>query len=235
MKNIIVSIVDDVPIFATTLSNLLNDSEGIEIAFIADNGVDFFTKLALSKKQPDIVLMDLSMPVMNGIDATKILKEDNPDIKVIIMTNHDDVAFIVEIMEYGAEGYLLKNTDITRIIKVIQSVYKGNKYYSFEVLTKVSNSYCDLPIESGMITNKLSKISARELQVLKLLCKAKTNREISQILAIEEKTVETHKRNLIAKTGAKSTIELILMALYHRIAIIDRPYYMEDPFAKLNG
>jgi len=235
MKNILISIVDDYSEFSSILARSLNSTEGIKVAFIANNGLDFLTKLAKAKEHPDIVLMDLSMPIMNGMDATKMLKATYPNIKVIIMTNHDDEAFIIEMIEQGAEGYLFKNDHISKITEAINSVYKGNKHYSIEALAKISNSFYNLSKDNGIIMNNLFNISTRELQVLKLICKAKKTKEISNELSITERTVETHKRNLIIKTGAKNTVDLILIALYHRVAKIDRPNHMDDPFSKLNG
>lgn len=234
MKSILISVVDDFPEFTSILAAVLSSTKGLDIAFIADNGVDFFTKLALAKRHPDVVLMDLSMPHMNGIDATKMIKNNYPDIKVIIMTNHDDEAFIVEMIEQGAEGYLLKNEKTSKIIEAIYSVNDGNKHYSIDALAKVSNSLNKVFHDSSTIMNTLFNISTRELQVLRLICKAKNNMEISKELSISERTVETHRKNLIRKTGAKNTVDLILMALYHKAAKIDRPSYMKNPFLKLN-
>lgn len=234
MKNILISIVDDFQQFSSILARSINSAEGIKVAFIANNGLDFFTKLAKAKEHPDIVLMDLSMPIMNGMDAAKMLKATYPDIKVIIMTNHDDGAFVIDMIENGTEGYLFKTDHITKIIEAIHSVYSGNKHYSIEAIAKASSCYYRQNQDNSTIMNTLFNISSRELEVLKLICKAKNTKEISNELSISERTVETHRRSLLIKTGTKNAVDLAIMALYHKVTKIDRSDYMDDPYSKLN-
>lgn len=234
MKDILVSIVDDIKVFTSTLSTLLESEKGISVAFTANDGLDFFVKLAQVKNLPDIVLMDLSMPNINGVDATKKLKAMHPGIKVIILTSHDDGAFILEMIKSGVEGYLFKTEDLKIIVKAIQSVYSGNKHFCIEALAKVSNRYTSLSNLDSNPDINFFDVSKREMEILKLLCEAKTAKEIGQILSISERTVETHKNRIIRKTGSKNTVDLVLLALHHNIAIINKPPISDDPFLKLD-
>jgi len=230
-----IAVVDDYREYSTTLANLLKNEKGIGISFIACDGADFFMQLVQTKNLPDIVLMDLSMPHMNGIDATKKIKELYPSIKVIIMTNYDDEAFIIEMIQHGAEGYLLKNGRIKHILNAIKTVMNGGKHFDMKAIARVSKQLSRHNSKNDMsnISLNLFNLSERELQILEQLCKAKTATEIGEKLKISARTVEKHRNNMLKKTDSKNTIELVLRALYHKIIKIEKDPNMDRPFSVL--
>jgi len=235
MKNLLLAIVDDYREYSITLANLLKNEKGIGVSFIACDGADFFMQLGQTRNHPDIVLMDLSMPHMNGIDATKKLKELYPSIKVIIMTNYDDEAFILEMIQHGVEGYLLKSANIKEICNAIETVMNGERYFDVNSLAKVSNQLTRMSSTSNVSNLKpnLFNLSERELEILEHLCRAKTATEIGEILNISARTVEKHRNNMLQKTNSKNTLDLVLRALYHRIVKVGKDPYMDKPFSFL--
>ncbi len=226
MKDILISIVDDQKLLLSTLSGLLNLQEGIRVVYTASDGVDFFDKLEHANELPDIVLMDLSMPNMDGIEATKKLRITHPHIKVIIITMHDEDPYILSMIEYGVEGYLFKNVDIKEIVNAIVAVYNGEKYYDRKVLLRIANRYSEqIEFDQCFSNNTDLHITNRELEILKLLCKAETAKEIGEKLNISERTVEVHRNSLLKKTNSKNTTALVLFALYENIVKPNRELF----------
>lgn len=201
-------IADDHQLFREGLINLLTDSSEIEVIAQADNGKETIKKAR--KFNPDIVIMDIGMPVMNGVEATEILKKELPDIKVIAISMYSDKHFIKGMLEAGASGYLLKNCTYDQLIEAINAVYSGKKYLSDKITEVIIHDY--LGKEENIPDND-PKLSERESEILKLFAEGKTSREISELLFISVKTVGTHKQHILEKLELKTTTDMVKYAL----------------------
>ena len=167
---------------------------------------------AASRLKPNVVLLDISMPLLNGIDATRQLKKISPDIKVIFVTMHADPAYLNEAFKAGASGYLLKRSAGTELIQAIQSVLGGN-YYVTPLLTKgLVNSVIG---EAAIPPARQSILTPRQREVLQLVAEGKAVKEIAQLLNISPKTVEFHKAQIMEQLDLRTTAELTKYAMAH--------------------
>lgn len=207
-----VLIADDNQLFREILARLFTDSTNIEIVAQAEDGVDVLEKVVQSK--PDIVLMDIAMPCLNGIDTTQELTKKHPEIKTIALTSYSDKAYIKGMFEAGAWGYLLKNCSYDQLVEAIIQVSGGKKYMSSEVTEIIVQDYLGLDAKG---TVKLPRLTDRETEVLRHLAEGKTVREISEALFISIKTVGTHKQNIFDKMGFENMTQLIKFALKNGI------------------
>jgi len=201
-------IADDHQLFREGLINLLSDSSEIEVIAQAENGKEAIKKAKQFK--PDIVIMDIGMPIMNGVKATEILIKELPDTKVIAISMHSDKHFIKGMLEAGASGYLLKSCTYNQLIEAINAVYSGKKYLSDKITEVIIHDY--LGKEEDIQDND-PKLSERESEILKLFAEGKTSREISELLFISVKTVGTHKQHILEKLELKTTTDMVKYAL----------------------
>lgn len=192
-------ITEDKMITRVGLAGLFEDEEGIEIVGTAVNGKEFFEKI--KDLQVDVVFMDIEMPVLNGIEATRKLKAERPDVKVIMVTDYDEMPLLRQARSAGAEGYLLKNLDKGKLLHALKQVMEGGTYYQPEEHTGVkADKKQNLP---------LPDVSGRESEVINLLAEGYNSNEIAEKLFISKNTVDTHRKNLLNKTGSKNVAELI--------------------------
>lgn len=199
---------DDHQLFRNGIANLLASSPEIEIMARTENGRETIEK-ALHFK-PDIVIMDLSLPNINGVEATRILQKELPNTKVLVLTMHTEKNYIKEALEAGAYGYLFKDCTYDQLIEAINTVYEGKKYLSNKITEILIQDYLSKDENLNM---KGQFLTERESQILKLLAEGKTTREISNLLFISGKTVGTHKRHILEKLKLKSHAELIRYAI----------------------
>jgi two-component system, NarL family, nitrate/nitrite response regulator NarL len=200
-------IADDHRIVLDGLKALFDDVPDMECIATAGDG-----KRALDLCQnmtPDIVLMDIDMPVMNGIEATRQLKKDNPTIKVITLTQHSEKGMIQRLMECGSDGYLLKNIDQEELVMAIRKVINGKKYFSSEVAASLLSSG---PSLGGDGVEAAAQMSARETEILKLVASGLSSKEIGEKLFISPRTVDTHRNNLMQKLDIHNIAGLIRFA-----------------------
>lgn len=214
MGKIKISIVDDHALFRNGLKILLNTNNDLQVVSEAGNGKEFIE--SLDKELPDIVLMDISMPVMDGIDATKRTTERYPEIKIIALSMFGEEDYYYKMIDAGAKGFLLKNSEITEVTEAIQQVNKGNSFFSQELLYNVIKNF-KAQKETEEETANLSK---RELQVLEEICKGLSNQEIADELFISKRTVDKHRANLLSKTNSKNTANLIMYAIKNKLVSI---------------
>ena len=205
-------LVDDHKLIRDAIRSYLEGDDEFEIVEEAGNGQEALVLLKSIKV--DVVLMDIQMPVMNGIDCTKKIKELYPDTHVLSLSMLKDNQFIKQMLAAGATGYILKNSGEEEVKKAIRTVNNGETYYSAEVAEIVMQSM----MKGGNIqrSNKLVvdlPLSSRETEVLYLIIKEKTNQEIADELFISPRTVDAHKRNLLEKTGSKNIAGLVLYAI----------------------
>jgi len=203
-----VLIADDHQLFREGLVNLISSAPDIEVIAEAKDGKEATEKTKTLK--PDVILIDIGMPEMNGIEATRILKKQQPQVKVIAVSMHSDRQFVKGILEAGADGYLLKNCTYRQLIEAIQSVVEGKKYLSDDITEMVIKGYLD-PAEE--VSDNQSELSERELEILKLYAEGKSTREISEKLFISVKTVGTHKQHIFEKLGLRSNADMVKYAI----------------------
>ncbi|MGS2717249.1 response regulator [Eionea flava] len=199
-------LVDDHPLFREGIASRLNMHDGIEVIAEAENGKQLLTKLEAAT--PDIVMMDISMPEINGMDALEIVKEKFPDVRVIMLSMHDDKEYIVSVIRSGAEGYLLKDISGEEMIAAIQKVHEGGKYFSGEVAQILVQE--DTTDAGGILTT-------REQLILRLISHGNNDKTIAAQLDISARTVETHKRNIKQKLLIDTTSGLVRYAIEHRL------------------
>jgi DNA-binding NarL/FixJ family response regulator len=210
-----VLVADDHQLFREGIVKLLFSSPDIEVIAEAVDGKDAIAKTKHHK--PDVVLIDIGMPIMNGIDATKILKEDMPQIKVIAVSMHSDKQYVSGILKAGADGYLLKNCTYQQLTEAIKSVYEGKKTLSDDITNMVISGYLEPSVSEG---DGSQKLSARELEILKLFAEGKSTRQIAEKLFISVKTVGTHKQHILEKLELKTTTDMVKYALKNGIIIM---------------
>lgn len=203
-----VLIADDHQLFREGIANLLFSAENIEVIAQAQDGADAIEKAKHFK--PDVILLDIAMPVMNGIEATKKLKMLMPSIKTITVSMHSDKQYVKGALEAGADGYLLKNCTYRQLTEAIQSVYDGKKYLSQDITELVISGYLS-PTAPG--EDEYNQLSDREKEIFMLFAEGISTREISEKLFISVKTVNTHKQNILEKLGLSSNADMVKYAL----------------------
>lgn len=201
MNKIKIAIVDDHQLFRDGIHSLLSKHQDFEMVISAENGKDFLEKLSAGN-HPEILLLDLTMPEMNGFEVLDRLKKKYPRIKTIAISMHDDGNYIMQAIRGGAYGYLLKNADEDELLKAIHTVLSGNKYFNTEISQRMINI-----ISLEGVSPK--KLSPKEMEILALIAGGHTTKEIAHKLFISTRTVETHRNNMMKKLEVKNTPELI--------------------------
>jgi len=212
-KKIKLILVDDHAIVRDGLKSLLKGNEEIEIIGEADCAEKFFE--LLKKEKPDLVLLDISLPDISGIEVAKKLHEKYPEIGALILSMYTDEDFILNAVKVGARGYLPKNSKKEELLTAIKTVYSGEEYFSNLVSKVVANSY--LKKIKGENKNLLNLLTEREKEIMKLVVEGLTNQEIAQKLFISIRTVETHKTRILQKLGFKSIVDLVKFAIKNKI------------------
>ncbi len=202
-------ITDDHPVIRDGIKTILANDNGIEVVACAGDGNELMN--ILETTGVDVILMDINMPGMSGIEATKLVKKKYPDIKVISFSQYDEKRFVRQSLKNGANGYLLKNSPAGALIQAIKMVHEGGIYLDPELPNIFGNT--SRP-RSNYLFPDLSK---RELEVLKEICKEKNTNEIAETLFISPNTVETHRSNLLLKVGVKNTAGLVKWAIENDI------------------
>ncbi len=212
-----VIIVDDHKIFRDGFKLLLKSIDKVDKIDEAANGQEFLEKI--EKKQPDIVFMDINMPVMDGAEATRKALKKYPELKVIALTTFDGDDYVNRMIYAGIEGYLLKDAEYEEIEEAMDQVMEGKNYFSNAILMKLTKNTMKRKEEEKK-RKDVPRLTKREKDVLDLVCKGLSKWDIANMLFISERTVEKHKENLMAKTNTKSTVNLILFALKNNISKI---------------
>ena len=206
-------VVDDHQLVLDGLVSIVKDMPNFEIIGTARDGKECI-KLA-ENLIPDLILMDIDMPNMNGLEATRRIKSDKKDAKVIILTMHNEASLIKKVMDIGADGYLLKNSDREEFQAALNSVIKGKSYFSAEVTQSLLNPTFKKPssFEIDGDTVQLSTLTEREIDVLKQIAEGLSNKEIGDKLFISHRTVDTHRTNLMKKLEVHNIAGLIKFAI----------------------
>jgi DNA-binding NarL/FixJ family response regulator len=219
MKKIKVLLADDHAVVRDGLSALLGATENIEVAGKAVDGREA-VKLA-EQLTPDIVVMDISMPGLNGIEATRQIRHNLPLTRVIILSMHDDKENIFQAMEAGAEGYLLKESAGVEVVDAVREVMDGRRYLSRRISDQIVQESLQPVRKSNAWKSPIEKLSNREREILQLVAEGKTSAEVADILFISPKTVETYRSRLMVKLGLRDLPSLVRFAIKHGITPLD--------------
>jgi DNA-binding NarL/FixJ family response regulator len=210
MIKIKIAIADDSVIFREGLKVSLFQDSNFEIILEAGNGKELLA--GVEKKTPDVILMDLKMPVMDGMEATKAIKKRFPTVKVLAVTMYEDEKFIIHLMENGANGYLLKNAEPEEIRNAIYAVAE-NGYYFNDLVSKALLKKVVIKSDLKPSFNKQIDFTDREMDVLKLICNEKTSVEIGEAIFLSPRSVEGIRQQLLDKIGVRNTAGLVMFAV----------------------
>ncbi|HEY9177995.1 MAG TPA: response regulator transcription factor [Flavipsychrobacter sp.] len=206
-------IADDHHILLDGLKAMLEKQQDIEVSAVYDNGQALLDDLL--KIQPDLALVDINMPGMQGPELTQKIKELNPAVHVITLSMYDDAGHIMEMIEAGVSGYLLKNVNDKELIEAITQVNAGKMYFSSEVSQKLTGLV--MQQQRKLEQPAKPKLTERELEILKLISNEHSNAEIAEMLFISERTVETHRKNMLRKTNNKTIVGLLKYAIENQL------------------
>jgi len=208
-------LVDDHEIIIDGIKAMLVKESDIKIVGEANNGIEAIEKVQSLK--PDIVLMDISMPELNGIEATKSIKKESQDIKVLILTQHESKEYVLQVMKAGADGYLLKNSKKEELLNAINAVKSGKKHLGNRISAHMLDEMLDDSVKDIEDEKPEQNLTKREIEIIKLLANDLSNHQVSDRLNISLRTVETHRRNLMQKLNLKSAVALVRFAIKHNM------------------
>ncbi|WP_172435992.1 response regulator [Sediminicola luteus] len=201
-----IAITDDHELVLQGIATMLENTSEVVIAGLYKNAAE--TKQGMADELPDVLLLDINLPDINGIDLAKQLLKKYPDLKILALTNFEDVSFVKRMLKIGVQGYLLKNTDKLELLTAISTVLSDEVYLQSDIQKKLL-SQTKKPADNGL----KPKLTRREQDVLVAISEELTTQEISEKLFISPKTVETHRMNIMSKLGAKNSVGIIKIAL----------------------
>jgi DNA-binding NarL/FixJ family response regulator len=219
MEKIKVMIVEDQVLFRKGLRLAISDIKNAELMEDALDGKEFLE--LIKKNMPDIVLMDIKMPVMDGIEATKIAMSLYPALKIIVISSHGDEEHLVQMIEAGARGFLLKDTNGEELQKAISLVSAGKNYFTQELFSNLASAFMKNKTYQSEKQEIIEKITKREIEVLGYICRGFTNKELADICFISPRTAGGHRSHLLEKTGCKNTAQLVAFGI--KYDLIDKP------------
>lgn len=216
MDKMKIILVDDHQIVRDGIKSLLSDSPSIEIIGEAQTAYEFFN---LIKNQiPDIVLLDISLPTMSGIEVSKILSSDYPKVKKLILSMYTSEDFIFNALKAGINGYLPKNTTRGELLRAIHEIYNGDEYFSKSISDTILKSYVkSAKYGNNVSDDKLGNLTKREQEILLYVVEGMNNPSIAEKLSISIRTVETHKTSIMRKLDLNSTVDLVKFAIKNNI------------------
>jgi DNA-binding NarL/FixJ family response regulator len=216
MDEIRLALADDQVLFRQGIAAIINGETGLALVMEADNGNDFLANLKKLELLPDILLMDMEMPGMDGMELNEKLHQQYPSIKVIVLSVHDSERLMARMIQAGACGYLFKNCNKEELVNAIRNVFNNGFYITPPVLKAIQSPAANAKGPTNIQSIPI-ELSEREKEVLLLICEEHSNAEIAEKLFISVRTVDGHRNNLLAKTGCHNTAGLVLFAVKHRI------------------
>ncbi|MEI6410829.1 MAG: response regulator transcription factor [Bacteroidota bacterium] len=210
-NNIIkIAIAEDQRLFRACLIPILNDFEHLRVILEASNGRELLQKMETTTEAPDVIIMDLSMPEMDGLETTQQVKARFPNAKIIILSVHSEERHIVKMVGMGINGYLVKNSELEEVRLAIESVHSKGFYFNDAILKAIQTGMRRQKQKNFVIETSLT---GREKEILQLICQELTTQEIAERLFISVRTVDGHRNNLLEKTGSRNTAGLVLYAI----------------------
>lgn len=216
-KVINIGLVEDQFLFREGMKAILSSYEEFNVVMESEDGFSVMDKIAASDEKPDVLLVDLSLPKQgdndfDGIAVTDVVVENHPNIKILILSVHDDDAFIAELIERGAHGYLIKDSDPEEVVEAIKAVHEKGSYINQKTLLAIQKKM-NQKHKTSTKKSQDEALTKREIDVLRLVCQQKTTGEIADELFISSKTVDGHRNNLLQKTHSRNVAGLVLYAM----------------------
>jgi len=222
MEIINIAIADDEALFRKGMKLILDSYKNLEVVLEAENGEDLLLKLEGLENSPQILLLDLKMPKMNGIEVAKVLKEKHAELKIVVLSTHFSRAFIINMIELGAASYLPKNSEPEEVVETIQAVAAKGFHYNSQVMAFIWENMTAKTKAKAQLSVELT---SREKEILQLICEQYTTPEIGAKLFISPRTVDGHRNNLLAKLNCKNIAGLVVFALQNQIVKISDNYF----------
>ncbi len=212
-KVIKIALVDDQPLFRAGINSLLKGYDNLSVVAEASNGREFID--LLKRVTPHVVLLDIEMPEMNGVETLFYLRENYPAIKVIMLTLHNEEEFIFHLITKGAHGFLPKDRSVEEVVDAIYAVIETGRYHNKQITEAMING------SKGLIkATHSNSFSEKEIEVIKRICKQKTAKEIADEMGVSSRTIEKYRAAILDKTGTKNTAGMIMYALKHKIITV---------------
>lgn len=212
-----IAIADDHEIFREGFKLLLRDQDEVRLVGEAENGRELLQ--VVEECQPDVVIVDIKMPVLDGVDACKAIKKNFPDVQVIALSMFNEDSLIVDMLEAGAKGYLLKNTNKTELLTAVRTVYNGSTYYCSATSEKLTRMIANSKFNPYR-NQPTVLFTSRELAIIELICQQYTSKEIGLKLGLSFRTVDSHREKIQEKTGAKNVIGIVIYAIKHDLVVV---------------
>lgn len=209
MSKISLILVDDHRLFRNGLKFILSEENDFEVVADVSNGLEFLN--LIENYLPDVVLMDINMPEMNGIDATKQAMEKYPDLKILVLSMFGEEEYYNTMIDLGVKGFILKDVGNNELKEAIRKINDGGTFFSSELLLRLIKNKPEIEHVS---------LTSREHEVLKLICEGHSNHQISEMLFISQRTVERHRASLLEKTNSKNSISLVVNAIKNKLITI---------------
>ena len=210
MKSLRILLGDDHTLVRQGVRKIIEERPDWEVIGEAQEGRELVRKTL--EEQPDLVIMDVAMPLLNGIEATRQIVRKMPSAKVLVLSMHADEAYIVQALQAGARGYLLKDSADAELVRAVTAVAEGKSYFSPNVAAIMLDDYVRHLAEKGM-ADRYSSLSEREREVFQLVAEGHSNKEVAGLLCVSPATVETHRAHILQKLDLHSTAELVLYAV----------------------
>lgn len=187
-------------------TRLYLESQGVEVVGEATNGREAVEMTA--QLQPEVVIMDIHLPELTGVEATRRIRHDSPEVRVLVLTAYDEPAYVHALLDAGADGFILKTAELAELYQALQEVAGGRRAFDAILLTRVAHHVQEMTVQ-------IDRLTARELEVLSQVASGKTNKEIGRILFISDRTVQGHLKNIYEKLGVATRTEAVTIALQH--------------------
>ena len=217
LKTISVLIADDHAIVREGLRKLLNTQEDIDIVGEAFDGIDALEKV--KRLNPDVVVLDISMPRMSGMEAVRLIREEAPQTQVVMLSMFDKQSYAKQMLDAGARAYVLKGAPCSELTAAIRAAHAGRYYLSHEMQCDMIDSFLEKPKKSANVEEAYRTLSRREQQVFQLIVEGHTTAKIADILCVSSKTVEKHRGNVVRKLGTNNLVDLVKYAV--KIGVVD--------------
>lgn len=211
MKKMSIFLADDHVILREGLKHILLEDACVEIVGEASDGREALEKI--EKLKPDIAILDISMPSLSGLEASRVIRKYNKTIKIIILTRHDNAEYVQQAMKNGVDGFILKDSAGDDLLKAVKDVMNGNIYLSPKLVTDIVKSGITKPRRKNQLKPENELLTNREKEVLKLVAEGKSSNEIASLLRISSKTVKVHRLNIMNKLDIRNVAELVKYAI----------------------